>query len=145
MPDRNAHVRRVALRRHIEDGRRRIALIRGLIAQVASRGGNTTLGERLLATMESALDALVEIAQANGGEVCAVHAESRRLASTVDARRDRLADESFDPVAADRRGRDVRPTADAVSSLRSVRAHAWNRRGRVTYTASSTLRPTSTN
>jgi len=145
MSDRNAHVRRVAIRRHIQDGRRRIALISGLIAQVASRGGDTTLGERLLATMESALDTLVEIARANGGEVCTVHAQALRLSSAVDARQDCPADESFDPIAADRRGRDVRPGAEAVSSLRSVRAHAWNRRGRVTYAASSSLGLTSTN
>lgn len=134
MSDRNAHVRRVAIRRHIEDGRRRLALIRGLIAQVASRGGDTTLGERLLATMESALDSLVEIARANGGEIGTVYAQPFCLSSAVDACRVDLADESFDLEAADRRGRDVRPVAEAASSLRSVRAQAWNRRGRVTYT-----------
>lgn len=109
MPDRNADVRQVAIRRHIEDGRRRIALIRGLIAQVASRGGDTTLGDGLLASMEGALDTLMEIGRANGGEICAVNAEPLRSSSTVEARRAGLAAESFDPVVAHCHGRDGQP------------------------------------
>jgi hypothetical protein len=113
MSDRNADVRRVAIRRHIEDGCRRIALIRSLIAQVDSRGGDTTPGEGLLATMESALQTLVEIGRFNGGEVCAV-------------------DEPYVPVVAYRHGRDGQQMAEAGSSLQPVLAHAWNRRGRIT-------------
>ena len=138
MSDRNADVRRVAIRRHIEDGRRRIVLIRNLIAQVASRGGDTTLGESLLATMEGALETLVEIGRANCGDARPLNTEPMlRLAATIEAHRNGLTDGSA------HHQRDQWPVSEASRSLQPVRTHLWNRRGRVTLAAFSNRRRTS--
>jgi len=97
--DRNAEARRVAVERHIEEERRRIALFRGLVAQAASRGGDTTVGERILANMESTLSTLEETRRANG----ALRHEGKlqSLARGVDnVRSHRLVDESRDAVDA---------------------------------------------
>jgi len=67
MSDKSAAARLAAIRQHVDEGSSRIALFRRLIAQMASRGGDTALGERLLVSMESDQAALEEIWRANAG------------------------------------------------------------------------------
>jgi hypothetical protein len=103
--DRNAETRRIAIERHIEDGRRRVALFRGLIAQAASQGGDTTLAGRILTNMESAVCALEETWRANGGVLREVPGQAARSCPSDNDRWHRLIDE----------------WRDAVDSLREVR------------------------
>jgi hypothetical protein len=74
--DRNAAVRQAAVERHIEEGRARIARLRDLVAQMASRGGDPAIGERILATMEVAIGALEQTWRTNGGVLHEVKVQS---------------------------------------------------------------------
>jgi len=144
MSDNNAAVRLVAIRQHVEEGSSRIALFRHLIGQMASRGDDTALGERLLVTMESALATLEEIWRANGGVPDAANAQSMRSPPTEE-RRHGLADASLDAPAAHELSRDGMPTlALGTRQPQGIAAHpqAWQPTERVISADSRNHRPT---
>lgn len=87
MPDRNAHLRLAAIQQHIDEHRARIGRFRGLIAQVASRGGDPTMGERLLAGMENSLQTLEGVWRANGGQAHALDTRPIRPPLTAEVHR----------------------------------------------------------
>ena len=65
MSRRNTEQRLATIERHIEEGRRRIALFEEMIAQMACNGGDTALAQRLLATLQRGLVSLHEIRRSN--------------------------------------------------------------------------------
>jgi hypothetical protein len=105
--DRNAETRRIAIERHIEDGRRRVALFRGLVAQAASQGGDTTLAGQILANMETAVGMLEETWRANGGRLREVPGHAARSGPSDNDLSARLIDESRDALDSLREARDA--------------------------------------